>query len=124
MGAVDPNLRLPYTLQWNAAIQRELGANQTVTATYVGASANRLMRSDKILPPLLVDIGIGGSVLATRNAGYAHFNDLQIQFQRQMSHGLQALVSYNLAKSSDLGSDDSNAFAAASVSQVVLPSLT
>jgi hypothetical protein len=124
MGTVDPNLRLPYTLQWNAAIQRELGANQTVTATYVGASANRLMRSDKILPPLLVDIGIGGSVLATRNAGYAHFNALQIQFQRQMSHGLQALVSYNLAKSSDLGSDDSNAFAAASVSQVVLPSLT
>ncbi|HEY6376925.1 MAG TPA: TonB-dependent receptor [Edaphobacter sp.] len=124
IGAVDSNLLLPYTLQWNAAVQRELGANQTVTATYVGANANRLMRADRIYAPLLVGIGIGGSVFATRNAGYAHFNALQIQFQRQMSHGLQALISYNLAKSSDLGSDDSNALAAASVSQVVLPSLT
>src|SRR6202040_761580 len=37
MSAVDPNLRLPLTLQWNAAIQREVGANQTLSATYVGA---------------------------------------------------------------------------------------
>jgi hypothetical protein len=41
-----------------------------------------------------------------------------------MSHGLQALISYNLAKSNDLGSDDQSGLAAASVSQVMLPSLT
>jgi hypothetical protein len=123
IGAVDPNLRLPLTFQWNGAIQRELGANQTLTATYVGAYATRLLRQDKIIPPLLVGLG-NGSVIVTRNAGYVHFNALQIQFQRRMSHGLQALVSYNLAKSSDLGSDDTSTLAAATVSQIVLPSLT
>jgi hypothetical protein len=41
-----------------------------------------------------------------------------------MSHGLQALVSYSLAKSSDLGSSDENGATAASVSQIVLPPLT
>jgi hypothetical protein len=41
-----------------------------------------------------------------------------------MSHGLQALVSYNLAQSSDLGSDDLSGISAPTVSQIVLPSLT
>jgi hypothetical protein len=122
MSAVDPNLRLPLTLQWNAAIQREVGANQTLSATYVGADSRRLLREDRILPPQVASSE--GSVSATRNAGYAHFNSLQIQFQRHMSHGLQALVSYSLARSSDLGSDDLGGIAAPTVSQVVLPSLT
>ena len=124
MVAVDPNLRLPLILQWNAAIQRELGTNQTLSATYVGADDMRLLREDIIRPPLLVRLGNGGTVLAVRNAGYSHFNAFQIQFQRRMSHGLQALISYNLAKSSDLGSADSSGLVAGSVSQVVLPPLT
>jgi hypothetical protein len=122
IGAVDPNLRLPLTLQWNAAIQWEVGANQTLSATYVGANSRRLLRDDIILPPQL--LGSGETVSATRNAGYAHFNALQIQFQRHMSHGLQALVSYNLARSSDLGSDDASGLAAATVSQIVLTPLS
>src|SRR3984957_5834662 len=122
--AVDPNLRLPLILQWNTAIQRELGKNQTLSATYVGADDMRLLREDSIYPPLLVSLGTGGHVFAIRNAGYSHFNALQIQFQRRMSHGLQALISYNLAKSSDLGSADSSGLTAGSVSQVVLPPLT
>jgi hypothetical protein len=40
-----------------------------------------------------------------------------------MSHGLQALVSYNLAKSSDLGSSDENGLIAGSVTDIVLPPL-
>jgi hypothetical protein len=31
--AIDPNLQVPLTMQWNAAIERELGANQRLTAT-------------------------------------------------------------------------------------------
>jgi hypothetical protein len=124
LNAVDPNLRLPYTLQWNGAIERELGANQTLTVTYVGSDGRRLLRQDLIFPPLLFSFGNGGKVLANRNAGYSHYNASQVQFQRRMSHGLQALVSYNLAESSDLGSTDADGVRAASVSDVVLPSLT
>jgi hypothetical protein len=122
--AVDPNLHLPLTLQWNAAMQRELGPNQTLSATYVGADSRSLLRGDSIFPPLLASLSPAASILATRNAGYAHYNALQIQFQRRMSHGLQALVSYNLARSSDLGSDDQSGLFAASVNEIVLPPLT
>jgi Carboxypeptidase regulatory-like domain/TonB dependent receptor len=124
LSTVDPNLRLPFTMQWNAAIERGLGTNQTLTATYVGADGRRLLRQDVISPPLLVGLGQGARVLATRNAGYSHYHALQVQFQRRMSHGLQGLVSYSFAKSSDLGSTDTDGTPAASVSEVVLPSLT
>jgi hypothetical protein len=122
--AVDPNLQLPLTMEWNAAIERELGTNQKLTATYVGADSRRLLREDMILPPSLITPGNYVSVEAIRNAGYAHYDALQLQFQRRMSHGFQALVSYNLAKSSDLGSDDQTGLYAATVSQVQLPPLT
>jgi TonB dependent receptor len=123
-GAVDPNLRLPSTMQWNAALERELGAKQTLTATYLGSDGRRLLRQDGINPPLLLSLGSGAAVSATRNAGYSHYNALQVQFQRRMSHGLQALVSYNFARSSDLGSSDENGLDATSISDIVLPPLT
>ncbi len=44
--AFDPHLQLPVTLQWNAAIQREFGAKQTLTATYLGSDGRRLLRGD------------------------------------------------------------------------------
>jgi hypothetical protein len=124
LSTVDPNLRLPFTMQWNAAIERALGKNQTLTATYVGSDGRRLLRQDVIYPALLVGLGQGATVLATRNAGYSHYHALQIQFQRHMSHGLQGLVSYNFGKSSDLGSTDTNGTRAASVSEIVLPPLS
>jgi len=124
MTAVDPNLQLPLTMQWNAALERELGGKQTLTATYLGSYGKRLLREDGVIPPLLLSLGNSGSVSAIRNAGYSHYNALQVQYERRMSHGLQALVSYNLAKSSDLGSSDVNGLLAPSLSDIVLPPLT
>jgi Carboxypeptidase regulatory-like domain/TonB dependent receptor len=120
--AVDPNLSLPYTWQWNAAVECELGNGRTFTATYLGSDARALMRQDSIVPPLFV--GSGNFVPAIRNAGYSHYNALQVQFQQRMTHGLQALLSYNLAKASDLGSSDEDGVFASSISQVVLPPLS
>ncbi len=105
LSAVDPNLQLPYTLEWNAAIERQLGPKQSLTASYVGSDGRRLLRQDDISTPSFLNIGSGGSILVTRNAGYSHYEALQVQFQRRISHGLQALVSYTLAKSSDDGSE-------------------
>jgi hypothetical protein len=119
--AVDPNLQLPITIQWNAAIERELGANQRLTATYVGADARRLLREDRIAPQ---GFDNGPSYPAVSNGGYAHYEALQIQFQRRMTHGLQVLVSYNFSKASDTGSNDGTGFVVPSVSQIVVPPLT
>jgi Carboxypeptidase regulatory-like domain/TonB dependent receptor len=118
--AVDPNLKLPLTMQWNAAMERALGANQRLTMTYVGMDGRRLLREDTIRPPIL----LSNSVSAIWNGGYSHYEALQVQFQRRMSRGLQALVSYNFAKSSDIGSNDGTGFQAPSISQVVLPPLS
>jgi hypothetical protein len=122
--AVDPHLQLPFTMEWNAALERALGSKQTLTATYVGADGRRLLRQDNITPQAFLDLGLGGYIMATHNLGYSHYNALQVQFQRLLSSGLQALVSYNLSKTSDLGSSDDSGVAAASISQVVPPPLS
>jgi Carboxypeptidase regulatory-like domain/TonB dependent receptor len=123
VNAVDPNLRVPFNMQWNAAIERDLGEKQTLTATYVGSGGRQPLRRD-IVRPLLVSLGNSAPVMATRNAGSSQYNAVQIQFQRRMSHGLQALVSYSLAKSSDVGSSDANGLVSANLSDIVLPPLT
>jgi hypothetical protein len=120
--AVDPNLRLPYTWQWNAAVERELGKGQTLKATYLGADAQRLTRTDYVVPPFL--LGTGNFFFAIHNAGYSHLNSLQLQFQRQKMHGLQALLSYSLAKASDNGASSDGGVYAGSISQLVLPPLS
>ena len=100
ISAVDPNLKVPFTYEWNAAIQRGLGANQSISATYVGAHGENLLRGDSVISP------VGYTILTTRNADWSNYNALQLQFQRRMARGLQALASYTFAKSTDTNSDD------------------
>jgi hypothetical protein len=124
--SIDPNLRLPVTYQWNVALERTLGTNQSISATYIGSDAKRLLYSDRIVPTgsIFQTSGSGGYVTALRNAAYSHYNALQLQFKRRMSHGLQVLASYSLAKSSDLSSNEFGDIFYPSVSAAVLPPLT
>ena len=122
--AVDPHLRLPVTYEWNAAFERELGKNQTITATYVGAYGARLMRTDGIVPPNSVLAGTGEQINAIHNLGDSHYNSLQLQFMRRMTHGLQALFGYTYSQSRDLGSTDMSGINTSSISSVVLPPLS
>jgi hypothetical protein len=102
IGAVDPNLKVPFSYEWNIAVQRGLGANQSVSATYVGAHGDNLLRGDAIRS------AVGYTTLTTRNADWSNYNALQLQFQRRMARGLQALASYAFAKSTDTNSDDTD----------------
>jgi hypothetical protein len=95
--AVDPNLRSPYVYEWNVAFERSLGANQSVWATYVGSYGNNLLRQDIVQ---LSPSGFPG-VYATYNGAWSHYNALQVQYQRRMANGWQALLSYTLAKARD-----------------------
>jgi len=104
--SVDPNLRLPVTYQWNAAIERELGNQQSITATYVGANGRKLLFDQYLTNIPLPNDGGTTTSSAERNAGISHYNALQLQFLRRMSHGLQALVSYGYSHSSDLASTE------------------
>jgi hypothetical protein len=104
--AFDPNLKLPYTLQWNLALEQALGNKQALTISYVGSAGRRLLETYEIYPNI-IDPGSNpnfssyGSAVITKNGATSDYNALQVQFQRTLSHGLQALASYTYSHSID-----------------------
>jgi hypothetical protein len=100
LSALDPHLQLPYTLQWNVALEQALGSQQTITASYVGAAGRRLIQSAFVVSP---NPSFGNADLVS-SVGASSYNALQVQFQRRLSHGLQALSSYTWSHSIDTGS--------------------
>jgi len=116
--AVDPELKLPYTLQWNVAAEQSLGANQTFSVTYAGAVGRRLLRAETVAralnssvfalnPALFTSTAV---LFLTRNAAISNYRSLQLQFQRRLSKRvpLQILTSYTWARSVDTASNDSS----------------
>ena len=103
----DPHLKLPYTLQWNVAIEQGLGRQQSLSVSYVGAAGRRLLRTAQALSKTIY--GPGGQTLPTgvravqlvTNAATSDYDSLQLQFQRRLSRGLQALATYTLSHSID-----------------------
>ncbi len=103
--AFDPNLKLPYTLQWNASLSQSLGSNQAFTATYVGAAGRRLLRQERLINPNPTFVTTVGVV---RNTGTSDYHAMQLQYDRRMSRSLQVLLSYTWGKSLDTNSNDSS----------------
>jgi Carboxypeptidase regulatory-like domain len=97
---VDPNLNVPYALEWNLAIEQQLGAAQTLTLSYVGASDQRLLLTESVTNP---NPNYASAVLVG-NEGSSNFQSLQLQYKRSLSKGLLALVSYAWSHSIDTGS--------------------
>jgi len=98
----DPNLKLPYTLQWNVAIEQSVGKSQAFTLSYVGAAGRRLVQSSEVnlsaINPKFL------TVFLNRGSATSDYDALQTQFQRRLARGLQALVSYTWSHALD---DDS-----------------
>ncbi|HTZ84420.1 MAG TPA: hypothetical protein VMB66_14570, partial [Candidatus Acidoferrales bacterium] len=101
---VDPHLKLPRTLEWNAAMEQALGKEQTFTLSYVGASGRKLLTEAYVFGP---NPNLTTASLVT-NAGSSNYNALQFQFRRRLSAGLQALASYTWSHSIDTGSGGSS----------------
>jgi hypothetical protein len=100
--AFNPNLKSPYTLQWNIALEQALGKQQTISASYIGAAGRRLLQTSVVFFPM-------SNPNITRadfvdNSASSTYNAVQVQFQRRMSRGLQMLASYTFAHSTDTGS--------------------
>jgi len=102
--AIDPNLNLPVTYQWNVAVERQLGSSQSLTVSYVGSAGRKLLRDDYLAP--VPSSSPWASVSVIRNTDRSNYNSLQTEFQRRMTHGLQVLASYTFAKSMDSSSAD------------------
>ena len=113
--AFDPKLRAPYTLQWNAAFEQALGSQQTLSGSYIGATGRRLLQTAFVFSP---NPNFGFVQLVT-NSSTSDYHALQVQFQRRLSHGLQALASYTWSHSIDTASAGS---AFGNSSNVLVPS--
>ena len=101
--AFDPNLKLPRTYEWNAALEQSLGAQQKVSASYVGAVGRKLITPEIFNNPSSAAIS---RLYVFRNKGTSDYHALQMQYQRRLSRGVQALVSYTWSHSIDTLSDE------------------
>jgi len=131
---VDPNLKNPYSDQWNFGIQEGVTQSATLTANYVGAHGHRL------------DVGISGNQATVpdptgkllvpsvscytttctpaavaaqgrfpypyqvpthydTSIGRSWYDAMQISFNQKTSHGLTFLLAYTWSKTIDIGSD-------------------
>jgi hypothetical protein len=98
----DPHLKLPRTYQWNVALEQSIGNNQSISATYVGASGRQLLRVTN-----LFSVNPNFDFIAlTDNSATSDYNALQVKFERRLSRGLQALGSYSWSHSIDVASTD------------------
>src|SRR6185503_5454956 len=83
----DPELELPYTLQWNLAVQQSLGKNQVLSVSYVAAAGRRLLQTTQAniatINPSFTTIQL------IKNDATSDYHALQAQFQRRLSRGLQ-----------------------------------
>lgn len=111
----NQDIKLPYTIQYNIAVEKSLGSKHSVSLTYVGSRGRRLLFTEAIrnsvaqtnpaLPipakQFLNPIFGTSNVSITDNRGRSSYNALQIQFERRLSQGLQVISSYTFAKSKD-----------------------
>ena len=102
--AYQPEFKLPYTLQYNAAVEQTFGGSNTVSISYVGARGRRLGRVETLRNP-------AGNAFRridfVTNGASSDYNALQAQYQRRLTDGFQALLSYTFAKSLDTVSEES-----------------
>ncbi len=101
--AYVPHFKTPYTFQWNAAIQQALGSQQSLNFAYVASLGRRLLAQRQLGPELLGNaaFSVGQGLQLTTNDASSSYSSLQVQFNRRLSSGLQALVSYVWSHSLD-----------------------
>jgi hypothetical protein len=98
------NIVPPSAIQWNVTLEQALGNKQTVTAGYVGSAGRNLLRYQQYSLSKL-NPNFGNAYLYVNGPG-SSYNSLQVKYQRQMAHGLQALASYTWAHSLDWASTE------------------
>jgi hypothetical protein len=101
--AFPTHLQLPYTLEWNTSIQQALGKNQAMTISYVGSNGRRLLDMQQLsLTSLNPNFG---SIYYFAGGITSNYQSLQLQLQRTVVRGLQAIASYTWSHSIDYGSN-------------------
>jgi hypothetical protein len=102
IAASPEHLQQPYTLEWNVSMQQGIGTNQSLTLSYVGSNGRRLIGlQEKSLSALNPEFG---TIQYFPNGVTSNYQALQVQFQRSVVKGVQALASYTWSHAIDYGS--------------------
>lgn len=103
VNAFSPDLKLPRSYQWNAAIEKSFNDRRAVTVTYVGQAGRDLLRTEGLGAP---NPNFSGTFYLTNNSARSDYDALEVQYRQPMSHGIQALLSYTFSHSLDNASND------------------
>jgi hypothetical protein len=110
----DPNLKNPYSEQWNFGVQQLLSSSTTLTANYVGSASHRLDVGGIYNGALTPGPGDPQSrakypyiapTFYDRSQGSGNYNGLQVSLDRRYTNGLSYGVSYTWSKSMNVGGD-------------------
>ena len=126
--SLEPNLRMPYVMQWHLTTQYQLTNTMMLEAGYIGSKSNRTYiylngnqaqpTADPTAPTAprrpwsYVDAPTGYLTAF----GLANYNSLQSSLTQRLSHGLEFVVNYTYSKalgnatSADLTSQNNDGF--------------
>jgi hypothetical protein len=121
--SIDPNIRTPYTYQYNLTVERAFMKNYVASVAYVGNRGRKLYALEQINPSFgtffpasavgrTIPTATVGNVNSRRlnddfrlgisqmvSAGNSAYDSLQTQVQRRLSDGLLFQVAYTFSKS-------------------------
>jgi Carboxypeptidase regulatory-like domain/TonB dependent receptor-like, beta-barrel len=111
--AADPQLKIPYAMQWNLGFQQQLTSRMTLTVNYVGSGSRHLWGNTDYNQALLGNLGpntfpnglpfpfIGGTIQDNVNFFTSNYDSLQASLQRRVARNLSFLGSYTWSKCLD-----------------------
>ena len=110
--SIDLDTVIPYTQQWNATIQQQIGET-SFTIAYVGSKGTKLQGQTDINQPVpgtgpvavRRDFPAFGAIRQIQSRYDSNFHSLQISAERRFRNGLGFLVSYTWGKA--IGNGDS-----------------
>lgn len=122
--SVNPNNTMPYTYEWTASVQQDLGHGMIFELAYTASATRKLWkRYDQNMDLLFPGYtSSGGSnptnagvrpfpqfqhgILTSRNAATANFNGLSAKVEKRAKNGLYYLASYQWSKNLDNNSGE------------------
>jgi hypothetical protein len=134
LNVLDPRFAVPYAVNYNLTMQRELPGQMILSVGYVGSQGRHLERAFEQNPginpagcaanPTCVtnrsiqgfvapqnfkyDPTVFGSVGQQATDGNSRYNSLQASLNKRVSHGLSFLLAYTYAHAQDNGSNFEN----------------
>jgi Carboxypeptidase regulatory-like domain/TonB dependent receptor-like, beta-barrel len=114
----DPNMKIPYAIEYNFGIEQQLPSSMVLSLGYVGSVDRHQMMQDQVNGARIP----GPGSLASRgqpypqynifpfdtNVGMGSYNALQAELRKTLSSGLSFIASYTWSKSLDTTSDPYN----------------